>query len=166
MHDTSNPKMLPEDAAWAACLHRTRSAVLNVLVGVGLTIAVGGWLLRGRAEAGQPSEPRRLHDPLMAALFVLTVASYLVRSLSRGRIRDAEPGRRRALFFRWHVLSASIAALATPLGIVYGWWIDPRLSAVVPFWVIPLTMGFLAIPRARELDDLQPPSTNPGASPP
>jgi hypothetical protein len=166
MHDTSNPQTLPEDAAWAACLHRTRSAVLNVLVGIGLTIAVGGWLLRGRAEAVQPPKPPRLHDALLAALFVLAVASYVVRFPSRRRVRTADPERRRAVFFRSHVSAASIAALATPLGIVYGWWIEPRLGAVIPFWVIPLAMGFLAIPRTRELDDFHPPSTHSGASPP
>ena len=39
-----------------SCLLRTRSAVLNVLVGVGLMIAVSGWLLRRRAEAGSSSD--------------------------------------------------------------------------------------------------------------
>ncbi len=102
----------------------------------------------------------------MATLFVLAVVSYLVRLPARRRTEGADPGRHQAVFFWSHVLSASIAALAAPLGIVYGWWIDPRLAAVIPFWVVPLSLGFLAIPRARELGDLEPPSTNSGASPP
>jgi purine-cytosine permease-like protein len=166
MPDTNDPDPLSADAAWAACLERTRSAVLNVLVGVGLTIAMGGWLLRGRAEAGPLPKPQRLHEVLLAALIVLVVASYLVRRRARRRVAATDPSHRQAAFYRSHVLAATIAALAAPLGIVYGWWIDPRLSAVIPFWVVPLALGFQSIPRARELDDFDRSSTNPGASPP
>jgi hypothetical protein len=166
MQDTNDPHHVPADSDWPACLHRTRSAVLNVLVGVGLTIAIGGWILRGRAEAGQPPKPQRLHHALMGGLFVLAITSYLVRFPSRRRAGAADAGRRQAVFYWSHVLSAAIAALAAPMGIVYGWWIDARLAGVIPFWVVPLSMGFLAIPRARELDDFRPTSTNPGAPPP
>ena len=54
-------------------------------------------------------------------------------------------------FFRSHVAGAAIAALGVPLGLAYGWWVNPRLEGVIPFWVIPLTLGFLAIPRRLEL---------------
>ena len=54
MQDTNDPDPSPRIQSWAVCLERTRSAVLNVLVGVGLTIAIGGWLLRGRAEPAAP----------------------------------------------------------------------------------------------------------------
>ena len=165
MQDTNDLDRFPADASWAVCLERTRSAVLNVLVGVGLTIAIGGWLLRGRAEAGPPSKPQRLHEVLMAALIVLAVASYLVRRTARRRVAATDPGDRQATFYRSHVMAASIAALAAPLGIVYGWWIDPRLEAVIPFWVVPMALGFLSIPRAHELDDFDRSPTNPGASP-
>jgi len=166
MQDTNDSDPFPADAAWTGCLKRTRSAVLNVLVGVGLTIAIGGWLLRGRTEAGQPPKPQRLHEVLMAALIVLAVASYLVRRSARRPVAATDPSHRQATFYRSHVLAATIAALAAPLGIVYGWWIDPRLEAVIPFWVVPLALGFLAIPRGHELDDFDRSSTNPGASPP
>ncbi|MGP0062290.1 MAG: hypothetical protein ACLQGP_01645 [Isosphaeraceae bacterium] len=163
MQDTNDPHPLHEDPSWAACLHRTRSAVLNVLIGVGLTIAVGGWLLRGRAEPAQPPKSQRVHDILMAALLFLGVASYVVRRLTRSLSAATVPGRRQSAFYWSHVMSATIVALAAPLGIVYGWWIDPRLEAVIPFWVVPLAMGFLAIPRRRELADFDRSSTNLGA---
>ena len=137
--------------AWAACLERTRSAVLNVLVGVGATIAIGGWLLRGRAEARSAPASAMAPRVLMAALIVLAVASYLVRRSARRLPLPTDPGRRQARFYRSHVLSAAIAALAAPLGIVYGWWIDPRLEAVIPFWVVaagPGIPGDTARPRA------------------
>ena len=101
----------------------------------------------------------------MSALFGLAFASYGVRVASRRLLKRAEESRLQTTFYWSHVLSASIAALATPLGIVYGWLIDPRLGSVIPFWVVPLTMGFLAIPRTRELDDFNPPFPNLGASP-
>ena len=47
MHVTPDPDRDDLDVASQDCLIRTRSAVLNVLVAVGLTIAVTGWLLRG-----------------------------------------------------------------------------------------------------------------------
>ena len=43
---------MPRKSEWADCLTRTRTAVLNVLIGVGLTIALSGWILRGREEPG------------------------------------------------------------------------------------------------------------------
>ena len=49
------------------CLERTRSPVLNVLVAVGLSIAVSGWLLRTRAETWQPRPAKTLSDSLYAA---------------------------------------------------------------------------------------------------
>ena len=76
------------------CLERTRSAVLNVLVGVGLTIATAGWLLRGREPRPGPlREAGGLHDVLMVALIVLAVASYLVRRSARRRsgLRSRRP---------------------------------------------------------------------------
>jgi hypothetical protein len=166
MQDTNDPDPLPTDAAWVTCLERTRSAVLNVLVGVGLTIAVGGWLLRGRAEPAQPPNSQWLREVLRDGLLVLAVASYVVRRLARWYAAATDPGRRQATFYGSHVMSATIAAMAAPLGIVYGWWIDPRLAAIIPFWVVPLVLGFLAIPRAHELDDFARSTNNPGASPP
>ena len=41
-----------------------------------------------------------------------------------------------------------------PLGLAYGWLVRPRLDAVGPFWVAALTLGFLALPRARQFEDL------------
>jgi len=160
MRDTNDPA----DTSWADCLDRARSAVLNVLVGVGLTIAASGWLLRGRARAQRPSAPRGLHDVLMLALIALAVASYLALRAGR-RPAGFSPGRRQAAFFRSRVLSATIAALAAPLGTVHGWWVDPRLEAIVPFWVVPLALGFLAVPRAHELADLDRPSPDREAPP-
>jgi hypothetical protein len=166
MQDTNDPHPIPEDPTWAACLHRTRSAVLNVLVGVGLTIAIGGWLLRGRAEPAQTPLSQWLHHILRPGLLCMAFASYFVRRRARFPPADKDPGHRQSAFYRIHVMSAMIAALAAPLGIVYGWWVDPRLGAVIPFWVVPLALGFLAIPRRRELADFDSSSTKPGASPP
>jgi hypothetical protein len=40
---------------------------------------------------------------------------------------------------------------------VYGWIVRPRLDAVAPFWVAALALGFLALPRAAELDGFDAP---------
>jgi hypothetical protein len=163
MHHTIESDSPHQEPAAQACLERTRSAVLNVLVGVGLTIAIGGWLLQGRAAAERPAPPRGLHDSLMLILIGLAVASYIVRRGSGRRVARLDSGRRESAFFWSHVLAAAIAAPGAALGIVYGWWVDPRLEAVIPFWVVPLALGFLAVPRSRELDDFDRPAPGPGA---
>ena len=164
MHDTTESDPVPRKSEWASCLTRTRTAVLNVLIGVALMIAVSGWVLRGRARAEPPAKSQRLHEVLMAALIVLAVASYLVRRVRR-RMRSAiDPARRQALFYRSHLAAAAIASLAAPLGLIYGLWIDPRIEAVIPFWVISLALGLLAFPRVHELEDFDRTPPDPGAS--
>ena len=131
------------DPASEDCLGRTRSAVLNVLVAVGLTIAVSGGLLRGH----QPETPWRaahsVHQTLTVAWVILGAASYFasipLAAEHSGRSRPAasavppssfDPGGHRGADH--------------PLGLVEGWIVDPRLPALIPFWVMPLTLGALA----------------------
>jgi hypothetical protein len=145
-----------------ACLRRTRTAVLNVLVGVGLMIAVSGWLLRRRAEDIVRPVPR-MHEGLLLALVSVAVAGYLIRRTGLGRLSGLHAGRREGRFYWSHVGSAAIAAIGVPLGLVYGWCVAPRLEGVIPFWVVPMALGLLAIPRRGELDDLSPTPPNPEA---
>jgi hypothetical protein len=159
---TNDPDAGTGVAGPEGCLRRTRTAVLNVLVGVGLMIAVSGWLLRRRAEDIVRPAPR-MHKGLLLALVFVAVASYLIRRTGLGRLSDAPAGRREGRFYWSHVGSAAIAAIGVPLGLVYGWFVDPRLEGVIPFWVVPLALGFLAIPRRGELADLSPTLPNPEA---
>lgn len=140
-----------------ANLHRTRLAVLNVLMLVGGMIAVSGFLLRSRAEPAAAAAPvpgvEGLRKGLLGGLFALGLASYLARRAWWRRPAGLTPERRTRLL-RWsHVGSAAIAAGGVPLGLAYGWWVDARLQAVAPFWVVPLALGLLAIPRRDELED-------------
>jgi hypothetical protein len=165
MPHTNDPESVPRDPWRDAALRRTRGAVLNVLVAVGLMIALSGWLIRRRAEAGIVDPSRGLHDGLLAGLFGAGIASYLLRR-RRLRYSSQMPMDRRIRWFYWtHVGAAAIAAIGVPLGLAYGWWVDPRLEAVIPFWVVPLALGFLAIPRHIELEDLDPSTPNPEAPP-
>jgi hypothetical protein len=148
-----------------SCLARTRSAVLNVLVAVGLCIAVSGGLLRGRATADRPSPPRALHRELLAALVVIAVTSYATKRIMSQGVARSQRARRESVFYWSHVLPAVLAALSAPLGLVYGWWVDPRLQSVIPFWVAALALASLAIPRERELESLRTPSSNSGTVP-
>jgi hypothetical protein len=162
MSHTNDPDDVTGAVGPEACLRRTRTAVLNVLVGVGLLIAVSGWLLRRRAE--EVVRPARwMHEGLLLALILVAVASYLVRRLGGGRMTAIPLDRREARFFWSHAGSAAVAAIGIPLGLVYGWFVDPRLEGVIPFWVVPLALGFLALPRRGELDDLGPTPTHPEA---
>jgi hypothetical protein len=145
-----------------ACLERTRSHVLNVLVGVGLSIAVSGWLLRGRAQDWQPWPGKTLSDSLYIALVALAAASYIARRVIAARTKHAEASRRDQLFYWSHVGPAVIAALAIPLGFVYGWLVAPHLGAVIPFWAVPFAAGFLSLPRKSELRDLERPCSQGG----
>ncbi len=155
MPHTNDPDGVMGVAGPEACLRRTRAAVLNVLVGDALMIALSGWLLRRRTEAAVVPPARGMHDGLLLALFLVAIASYLVRRTGLGPLSGMPPDRRADRFFRSHVGSAAIAAAGVPLGLIYGWFVDPRLEGVIPFWVLPLALGFLAIPRRGELDDLR-----------
>jgi hypothetical protein len=153
------------DAASAAALERTRSAVLNVLVAVGTSIAASGFLLRWHDRWAVLRGPDRLGRGLIVALVGVVVASYLTRRVVADRSALRDPSRRLRRFHRGHVLSAIVAACAVPLGLAYGWFIKPRLDAVVPFWVAALALGFLALPRAAELEGLDPPAIASGSEP-
>jgi hypothetical protein len=162
---TNDPDRSPASPEWTVCLERTRLAVLNILVALGFTIAVGGWLLRGRAAAQRaPAHPVRLLM-LMLSLILLAVASYLCRRLARRHAAKIKPDRRPALFYWSHVDSAAIALFVAALGIFGGWFLDARFEAVVPFWIVALALGLQAIPRTYELDDFVRPSTDPGGPP-
>jgi hypothetical protein len=154
------------DPASRTCLAKTRSAVLNVLVAVGITIAVSGWLLRAHpGAAGRSQLTHAIHLGLIATLLILGATSFVSRRLMgrRSWLRDSMRCERR--FFWSHVLPAIFAALATPLGLAYGWFVAPRLELVIPFWVVPLALGFLALPRAEELADFDRPMPHPGQTP-
>ena len=118
MHPTSEPDPTPLDSGRGpnACLERTRSHVLNVLVAVGLSIAVSGWLLRKRALAWQPRPARALSDGLYGGLIALTVASYVVKRVLSARTHRAEPGRRERLFYWSHIGPAILAAPGAAAG--------------------------------------------------
>ena len=134
---------------------RTRSAVLNVLVVVAAGIAASGWIL-GRHEPDGPLPWPSLttRQVAFAILGLLVTLSYTVlRSASRREtLRD--PITRAGRFYRGRLAASVIAGLAIPLGFAYGWYVDSRLQGIAPFWVAGLAIGFLAMPRGGELDDL------------
>lgn len=140
-----------------ACLERTRSAVLSVVMTVAVGIAASGLILRWRDRGALWRAPESVRQSLLAALLLVAVSSYATRRIggSRGALRD--PSGRAARFYRIHVLSAVLASLAVPLGLAYGWLIRPRLDAVCPFWVASLALGLLSLPRASELEDFDEP---------
>ena len=137
----------------SARLDRTRSHVLNVLVVVGLAIAVSGWLLRQRALAWQPRPAKTLSDTLYGVLIALAATSYVSRRVLASRAARAAPERLEHLFYWAHLGPALIASLAVPLGFAYGWLVRPQLDAIIPFWAVPFVLGFLALPRRSELND-------------
>jgi hypothetical protein len=146
------------EPAAIACLGRTRSAVLNVLVLVGAGIAASGWVLgRHDPDAVLPWGLERTQRAFMAGLLVLGGFAYVLLRVGSGREALREPARRASKFFKARVGAAALAGLAVPLGFAYGWLIDPRLQALAPFWVAALGLGFLALPRGTELDDFDEP---------
>jgi hypothetical protein len=149
-----------------ACLERTRTAVLNVLIAVGLFIALSGGLLRYRTEALGPAASRTLHQELMAGLIVVSITSYATRRILSQRSVHGQGASRESRFYWSHVLPAIIAGLAAPLGLIYGWWVDRSVQSVVPFWAVALALGSLALPRAHELECFVPPISGSGSVPP
>jgi hypothetical protein len=156
MPDSDSSLERPSSAT--ACLARTRSAVLNVLVVVGAMIAASGWVLGHHdPDAALPWGFRETRQALLIALAVLVALSYLILRVVAGRDRLRDPSQRASRFFRGRVASASVAALAVPLGFAHGWLLDPSIKALAPFWVAALGLGFLALPRGHELDDFDEP---------
>lgn len=153
----------PPTDADLALLERTRSAVMNVLVVVGLGIGLSGFLL-GRRERGAwllpPPESERV---AYGSLLILGFASLFTRRVLGSRAGLREPTTRAARFYRGHVLGAAIAAVAIPLGFAYGWFVRPRLDGVWPFWVVALALTTLALPREVELDGFDRPLPPPPA---
>jgi hypothetical protein len=145
------------EQAALACLERTRSAVLNILVADGIGIAASGLLLRWRDRGALFRAPDVARQAMLGGLFAVVVASYLCRRFLARRSVLRDPAGRARHFFRAHVASAALGALAIPLGLAYGWTVSPRLDAVAPFWVAALALGFLALPRGPELDDFDEP---------
>lgn len=145
----------PETSA-RACLERTRSAVLNVLIGVGTAIALSGVLLRWRDGAAAWRAPENVRRAMLAALAILAILSYALRRSASFSASLLTPAEREERFYLAHLRAAVVGALAVPLGLAYGWTIRPRLDAVSPFWVAALALGFLALPRAGELESLPP----------
>jgi len=139
---------------------------LNVLIAVGLCMALSGGLLRFRTGALGPSASRDLHQDLMAGLVGVGVISYATRRILSQRTVRGQAAARESRFYWSHVLPAIVAALAAPLGLVYGWWVDGSVQSVVPFWVVALAMGSLALPRASELECFDPPASGSGSVPP
>ena len=95
MRHTNDPELTP-DRPRMACLERTRSAVLNVLVAVGSRIAVSGWLLRRRdRRRDRPAPPRAPSGPVVALL--VAGGRQLPRAADRWRARSAlrDPAGRR-----------------------------------------------------------------------
>jgi hypothetical protein len=154
MRDLSESADENLDPASLECLKKTRSGVLNVLVGVGMVVALSGMLLRGRVEDGVPNGFS--HTMYGGLILIFATSTIARRSLGRRSwLRD--PSSRGARFFRGHVLAAAIGALAAPLGLVFGWLASPRLEAILPFWITALVLGILAYPRGYELDGFDAP---------
>ena len=110
MHPIPEPDSIGLDEASQACLSRTRSAVLNVLIAVGLTIAISGWLLRGREPLPAGLVERQAHQVLTLSLVVLGVLSFLLRRIIGGRRGLSDPSGRASRFFWSHVLAAIVGA--------------------------------------------------------
>ncbi len=150
------------DPASIDCLRRTRSSVLNVLLGVGVVVALSGVILRGRPAGALPAIPPRLNEMMLGSLILIFVASTLMRRSLGRRTRLRDPRLRGPRFFWGHVLPAVVGALAAPLGLAHGWLLSPRLETIIPFWVTALLLGVLAYPRGRELEGFDLPMPPPG----
>ena len=145
------------DPASLECLKKTRSGVLNVLVGVGVVVAISGMAAAG-PRGGRRA--RSFTNFMYLGLIMIFAASTIARRSMGRRSWLRDPSSRGARFFRAHLVAAVIGALAAPLGFVFGWLASPRLEAILPFWLTALVLGILAYPRSQELDGFDAPMTS------
>jgi hypothetical protein len=162
MRDLTETAELSLDPGAIDCLRRTRSSVLNVLLGVGVVVALSGVILRGRPAGVLQAIPPRLNDMMLGSLILIFVVCTLLRRSLGRRTWLSDPRLRGRRFFWGHVLPAVVGALAAPLGLVHGWLLSPRLETIIPFWVTALLLGVLAYPRGRELEGFDLPMPPPG----
>ncbi len=161
MPQPCKPRPLDREASGAgqACLERTRTAVFNVLIAVGFLIAVSGGLLRLRTRDDGGPASGDLHRELLTGLMIIGVVSYATRRILSQKLVGSKSAADESLFYWSHVLPAIIAALAAPLGLVYGWCVDSSVQSIIPFWVVALALGSLALPRVSELECFDRPGT-------
>lgn len=162
MRDPSETDEQSLDLASLECLHRTRSGVLNVLVGVGAVVAVSGLVLRRRTGGALPAPQTIPSQAMLMGLFCVFVVSTSVRRVLGRRSRLRNPQLRCRRFVLGHIIPAVIGALAAPLGLVHGWLVSPRLEAILPFWVVAVLLCVLAYPRGRELEEFDQPMAHAG----
>jgi len=139
------------------CLERTRSWVLDILVGVGLTILASGLILRLIEWKLVVADVEGWRRALFGGLFGVIALSHLTRRIlgSRANLRPPETRSRR--YFRSRVAAAAVGWLAAPLGLAYGLAIEPRFESVVLFWAAALVLGILALPKPIDLQDFPEP---------
>lgn len=142
-------------------LHRTRLAVVAVLLGTAL-VAAAGRLIVAHAPVPPALPPPLNERTFPMALIGIFAASYTLRRglCSRAALRD--PATRSSRFFTAHVLAATVGAQAAVLGVFYRWLFGATERELAPYWVAAALCIALAFPRAYELDDLD----EPGAAAP
>ncbi len=150
------------DPAAVECLKATRSAVLNVLVAIGVAVALSGVVFRGRGREIPVGGPGGLGNALLTGLLLIFAASTVLRRWLGRRSRLREPCSRGPRFYWGHVLPALVGALAAPLGLAHGLLVSPTLDAILPYWLAALVLGVLAYPRGRELQGFDLPMAPPG----
>ena len=131
--------------------------MLNVLVAVGMIVALSGFVLRSRAAGALFPVPDRVNQGMFLGLGLIFALSTILRRVLGARARLRDPLTRGTRFYWGHVVPALVGAGAAVLGFAYGWLISPRLEAILPFWLAALVLGVLSYPRGRELDDFDTP---------
>lgn len=138
-------------------VEQTRSAVLNVMIVSAAGVALTGLALRGRDRGATLWSPDLTRRACYLTLLLLVMGSTAARRILGSRTALRDPETRAGRFRRSHLVGAVLGALAVPLGLLYGFAIEPRLQAVTPFWVAALALGVLSLPRAEQLDGFDEP---------
>ena len=137
----------------AECLRRARERVMNILVVASLGIAVSGLILRNTAAGALPIRADRARQLAQLLLFVLVIASVRLRGRLPNRGEESSLSKANR-FVAFRTASAVSAGLAVPLGLVYGWAINPDLWTIAPFWAVAIGFGVLAFPRSPQVESL------------
>jgi hypothetical protein len=139
------------EPAAVACLDRARTLTVRFGLLGGITIAISGWLLRGRDPAASALHWGSIRLVCYALLLLFLLASPWVKRFLASPQALQNPATRCSRYQRMVAARLILAWLCIAVGLAYGFLVEPDIHGVGPFWIAAYALGALAWPRHHDL---------------